>query len=1017
MRRRILNSEEISIFDSPPSLDASQRQYYFNKILDSKEYMEACKGMSSSNKANFLVVLVYFLMRRRFYYERSTKDLKYVSKVLGVKNIDTSYSRNLFSRHRKIILELAGIQPFKEFNIDRVESIIMHQLYEQSKRRDIFSIVFKYLISKTVEIPSSSKIEELIKKGELALDEKVERVFSSITSKSFRELADIFYGRKNSSDGRVKYKIHSFKKVKQSTRLHKLKENIEALEEIRGIFPETNNILRRIGLTQNGISHLAFHFRKSDHYQFKRMTLSRRYLYLCCFLNHQYKLLQDHMIVSFIDMLQGVETLSKNNQKDFLYELRAEKSSLSEKAFNKQLTLSKKIESLERVLFDRSIRDDTKISEAQKILRRLKTVNKSVSSKILDLQVLIIEQEENYTDEISKNAGRINKKIDRFISLLDFVFRRGNAKLSNAIKQYCIFGVKGLVNQSLPYEVEKYIVLKGGEVESPHLVKFYFFKYIADKIKAGEIGISNSFEYRLFEDYLISEESWAKNKNELMDANGMMHLKSPLKIIKSVSEKVEDGFDSFNKYLESSSEKYVRVSENGHLVVSTPGLNESPQNDLGSFFPEGAYITIADVLSTVNGVVNYLTPVNHHTDKFIKTDPSSDSFYGAIIGVGCHIGHKKICKSSKGLDPNEVDNIVNWYLSPDNLIKANDLIVNYLNKSALPQIYRNSGKRLFTSSDGQKWITSKDYLKSKRSYKYFGKDKGVVINTIVDERYLQIFSKVITATEREAVSMVEGVLHNKEIKNIDHSTDTHGYTENIFGIMNLLGEAFSPRIKSVGRQRRYSTRSVKEYSSFTIGPHKKINQGLIIQAWDDILRLLVSLKSGHVKAAVVLNRLNSYSDHKVYKGMREIGRLYKTEYILRYMQSINQRRRIDRQLNISENSNKFSKALAFGGNQELSGGSDEELDVIEGCKRLIKNSIICWNYLYFTQKLVELEPDKRKDLLLILKKSSMVRWKHVNFHGEYDFSKNRVDKLYRLDFRKINDLKIRKIIEENSIES
>jgi len=54
---------------------------------------------------------------------------------------------------------------------------------------------------------------------------------------------------------------------------------------------------------------------------------------------------------------------------------------------------------------------------------------------------------------------------------------------------------------------------------------------------------------------------------------------------------------------------------------------------------------------------------------------------------------------------------------------------------------------------------------------------------------------------------------------------------------------------------------------------------------------------------------------------------------------------------------------------------------------LIKNSIICWNYLFLTQKLAE-----QKDLQkrLIWQKSitagSVVAWRHINLLGEYDFS-------------------------------
>jgi len=40
------------------------------------------------------------------------------------------------------------------------------------------------------------------------------------------------------------------------------------------------------------------------------------------------------------------------------------------------------------------------------------------------------------------------------------------------------------------------------------------------------------------------------------------------------------------------------------------------------------------------------------------------------------------------------------------------------------------------------------------------------------------------------------------------------------------------------------------------------------------------------------------------------------------------------------------------------------MKVTEACRRLIKNAIICWNYLYITNLLVN-EPDKEKQRALL----------------------------------------------------
>ena len=70
---------------------------------------------------------------------------------------------------------------------------------------------------------------------------------------------------------------------------------------------------------------------------------------------------------------------------------------------------------------------------------------------------------------------------------------------------------------------------------------------------------------------------------------------------------------------------------------------------------------------------------------------------------------------------------------------------------------------------------------------------------------------MISASEREAAYVIDGLMHNDVIKSDIHSTDTHGYSEIIFGALHLLGFAFAPRIKTLTHQHLYGFRKRREY--------------------------------------------------------------------------------------------------------------------------------------------------------------------------------------------------------------
>ena len=99
----------------------------------------------------------------------------------------------------------------------------------------------------------------------------------------------------------------------------------------------------------------------------------------------------------------------------------------------------------------------------------------------------------------------------------------------------------------------------------------------------------------------------------------------------------------------------------------------------------------------------------------------------------------------------------------------------------------------------------------------------------------------------------------------------------------------------------------------------------------------------------------------------------------------------EKQLNKGENTQQFSRAVAFGHNQDFLYGEKIEQEITEGCRRLIKNAVICWNYLYLFQKILEEKDEaRRQELLAAVQNGSVVSWRHIKLHGEYDFSEERL---------------------------
>ncbi|MCP4457418.1 MAG: transposase, partial [Cytophagales bacterium] len=157
-------------------------------------------------------------------------------------------------------------------------------------------------------------------------------------------------------------------------------------------------------------------------------------------------------------------------------------------------------------------------------------------------------------------------------------------------------------------------------------------------------------------------------------------------------------------------------------------------------------------------------------------------------------------------------------------------------------------------------------------------------------------------------------------------------------------------------------------------------------------------------ASDIFRRLNSYSkQHDLYKAMKAFGQIIKSKFILQYLNDLELRQSIEKQLNRVELANKFTRAVAVGNPREFTQTNKEDQEVAESCNRLIKNAIICWNYMYLTQKLKRIDNEgNRERLLTAIKNHSPISWAHINLLGEYDFSEDRMqDSLGVLAYQKV----------------
>lgn len=123
----------------------------------------------------------------------------------------------------------------------------------------------------------------------------------------------------------------------------------------------------------------------------------------------------------------------------------------------------------------------------------------------------------------------------------------------------------------------------------------------------------------------------------------------------------------------------------------------------------------------------------------------------------------------------------------------------------------------------------------------------------------------------------------------------------------------------------------------------------------------------------------------------------KTCYILRYIDQLEVGQDARFMKNYAENNNKFNKAVFFNNGGEMIFLTRQEQLQAEACKNLIKNAIICWNYLYLTRLIQQAKnPEEKSSQLEQIKMNLPMTWGHISFNGQYDFFEEKLSDSFDL---------------------
>ncbi|MCA3585116.1 MAG: Tn3 family transposase [Methylocystis sp.] len=358
------------------------------------------------------------------------------------------------------------------------------------------------------------------------------------------------------------------------------------------------------------------------------------------------------------------------------------------------------------------------------------------------------------------------------------------------------------------------------------------------------------------------------------------------------------------------------------------------------------------------------------------------SALAAILADATNLGLSRMAASSHGVTRDQLIWAKDAHIREENYRAALACLINAHHRLPLAAVW---GEGTTSSSDGQFFRGGERVAPGGDVNARYGVDPGFSFYTHVSDQHGPFHVAVLSAAAHEAPYVLDGLLHHGTTLSVrEHYTDTGGATDHVFALCALLGLHFCPRLRDFPDRRLSPIAAAAAYPG--LGPllGKRIRSDLIKDHWDDILRLVASLKSGHAISSVMMKKLAAFErQNQLDLALQEIGRIERTLFMLDWLESPALRRRCQAGLNKSEQRHALTQAICtFRQGRIIDRSHEAQLYRASGLNLVIA-AIVHWNTTYMAEAVAHLRRNGETTPDALLAHTSPVGWEHIAFSGDF----------------------------------
>jgi TnpA family transposase len=965
-RRSILSASERDMLISYPNDDLIIQHYTFNE----SDLAIIQQHRSAENRLGFAVQLCYMRypgVMLGINHKPSPSVIQFIAQQLNTSPAVWEHygsRKNTFHEHS---LELQVIFGFKLFtgSIYREKLMLLENLAMQTDKGIVLaSALIEQLRSQLILLPSIQVIERLCAE---AITKANRRIYQKLTEPLLGE-------HYTKLDGLLQLKPESkftwLVWLRQSPSKPSSKQMLEHIERLKVVqnlnMPEHINYS---GIHQNRLLKIAREGGQMTPQDLAKFEPVRRYATLVAVVLESTATITDE-IIDLHDRIIGklFNTAKNKHQKKFLQ---------SGKAINSKLLLYGKI-------------GQALISAKQNGTDPFVAIESVISwdefeASITETQTLAQPEHFDFLSLMGDSYSTLRRYTPAFLAVLNIQATPASQDIVDGIA--LLRSLNADNNRKLPLDAPTSFIKKRWQdlvIKDNGIDRRYYELCLLSELKnvlrSGDAWVQGSRQFKDFATYLITTEQFTqlKQNNEL-----------PLTVNIDCSQYLHERLTLLASQL-ATVNRMATDDELPDAVITDSGLKITP---LEAIIPENAQhfvnqttallpaIKITELLLEVDQWTNFTQHFTHLKSGDIAKDKSL--LLTTILADAINIGLSKMSQSCPGTTYSKLAWLQAWHIRDDTYSAALADLTNAQLKQPFAGVW-GDGKT--SSSDGQQFQTSGINQGKGQINPKYGSEPGRQFYTHISDQYSPFSTRIINVGVRDATYVLDGLLyHESDLRIEEHYTDTAGFTDQVFGMMHLLGFKLAPRIRDLAETKLFApSGQLRNYSALQSMMSEELKINRIKNHWDDLLRLAVSIQQGIATASLLLRKLSSYPrQNGLAIALRELGRIERTLFILDWLQNVELRRRVNAGLNKGEARNALARAVFFNRLGEIRDHSYQQQQYRASGLTLVTAAIVLWNTVYLERATKALKNQGVKIDSDWYQYLSPLGWEHISLTGDY----------------------------------